>query len=77
MNIGRSIKRLLERDGRKQLWLASQVGLSPAYMSVVANSEQCNGSLLQKLADAFDMSVSEFVAVGEVEADDAAHSQLG
>jgi len=34
-------------------------------MSRISNQKHCTGEMLEKLSKAFDMSVSEFVALGE------------
>lgn len=66
MNIGKSIKRALLDKGMKQGELAKSLKTTPAYMSRVANGKaHVNTLVLEKIADEFDMPVSEFVKLGE------------
>jgi len=65
VNVGKSIKRCLLNRGQTSYELASQVGVSETHMSRISNQKHCTGEMLEKLSKAFDMSVSEFVALGE------------
>ena len=65
MDVSRSIKYcLLDRDIFKKD-LAEGIGVTPVTMSRLCREPECSGKLLVKLADFFNMSVSEFVARGE------------
>lgn len=65
MNLRKSIKMCLAEKGMAQKDLAEKLGMSQTSMSQLAAQKSCTGATLQKLADAFDMKVSEFVALGE------------
>ena len=65
MNVGKSIKVALAKRGWKQNQLAAMLGVAPSSLSAIANQRSCTGQTLQKIADAFEMPVSEFVALGE------------
>lgn len=65
MNIGNSIKVALVKKGMKQTELAVKMGCKPLWISRLANSASASGPTIEQLATAFDMKVSEFVALGE------------
>lgn len=65
MNVGKSIKVALAQRGMTQKALAEQLGMSQSSMSQLAAQESCTGATLNKLAAAFGIPVSEFVAIGE------------
>lgn len=65
VNLRKSIKVALAQRGISQKALAKQLGMSETGLSQLAAQTSCTGATLQKLADAFDMKVSEFVALGE------------
>lgn len=65
MNLRKSIKVALAQRDMEQKALAEQLGMSQSSMSQLAAQESCTGATLRKLADAFGMKVSEFVALGE------------
>lgn len=65
MNLRKSIKVALAQRGMEQKALAAKLNMSQSSMSQLAAQESCTGATLQKLADAFGLKVSEFVALGE------------
>lgn len=65
MNLRKSIKQCLLDKEMSQKDLAVKLGMSETSMSQLAAQKSCTAATLQKLADAFDMKVSEFVAIGE------------
>ena len=65
MNVGKSIKILLAQQEIRQCDLATKVGMTRAQMSYICSKESCAGSTLKTISDAFDMKVSEFIAIGE------------
>lgn len=65
MNIGRSINVALAKRDMKKVDLASSFGWSAAYVSKICKSPEIGMGSVQKLADFFDMQVSEFIALGE------------
>lgn len=65
MNLRKSIKVALAQRSMEQKSLAKQLGMSQSSMSQLAAQQSCTGATLKKLADAFAMKVSEFVALGE------------
>jgi len=66
MNIGKSIKIALVKKGMEQRKLARKIKLSTVTTSKLANIKApCKQKTLEALAKAFDMPVSEFVALGE------------
>lgn len=57
------LKELLEERGLKQVWLVNKLDLSPGYVShLVGNTRTPSPALLSRLADAFDVPVSQLVA---------------
>lgn len=65
MNFRRSLKLALAQRGMTQKALAEKLGMRESSMSQLAAQTSCTGATLQKIADAFDMKVSEFIALGE------------
>lgn len=65
MNFRKSLKLALAQRDMKQKDLADRVGMRQTSMSQLAAQQSCTGATLQKIADALDMKVSEFVALGE------------
>jgi transcriptional regulator with XRE-family HTH domain len=67
MNIGRSIKVACAQKGIKQIELAEILGLTPITVSRMANNkgDALKKETLESLAGAFNMPVSEFIALGE------------
>lgn len=65
MNAGRSIKVALAKKDMAQKDLAKKMGVSTAYISQLAGREHIGMGTIGLLAEAFNMRVSEFVALGE------------
>jgi len=66
MDIGKSIKIACVENDVKQRELAETLGVTPITISKLANNRGgCKKSTLEALANAFDMPVSEFIALGE------------
>ena len=65
MNISKSIKHCLNDTGIMKKKLAEKLGVSVQTISTLMKAEKCGGEMLDKLAKAFDMPVSEFIALGE------------
>lgn len=65
MNFRRSLKLALAQRDMTQKALAEQLGMRETSLSQLAAQTSCTGATLQKIAEAFDMKVSEFVALGE------------
>ncbi len=65
MNFRKSLKLALAQRDMTQRALALKLGMRETSMSQLAAQKSCTGATLQKLADAFGMKVSEFVALGE------------
>lgn len=65
MNIGKSIKVALAKNGMRGKELAEKLGVTQSTVSLMTSRETASGSMLKQLADVFEMSVSEFVKLGE------------
>lgn len=65
MNIRKSTLIALAKQEMRQGDLAKKMGIAPNTLSEIISKETCAGATLQKLADAFGMPVSQFVALGE------------
>lgn len=65
MNIGKSIKVALAKKDMNQQDLAEKMKVSKPYVSQLAGREHAGMGTVVLLADAFDMKVSDFVALGE------------
>lgn len=65
MNIGKSIKVALAKKGMKSKDLAKILGVTGPTVSTMTTRTTASGQMLSRLAEAFDMPVSDFVALGE------------
>ena len=65
MNIGRSIKLAQAYNDISNTELAEISGLGTSHLSNLKSKVSCSGNILEKLSEAFNMSVSEFIALGE------------
>lgn len=65
MNFRKSLKLALIQRDMSQKALAEKLGMRETSMSQLAAQKSCTGATLQKIADAFGMKVSEFIALGE------------
>ena len=65
MNANRSLRVALAKRDMNQTQLAQLAGLTQPSISGLASRQNWNCESLQKIADAFGMKVSEFVALGE------------
>lgn len=65
MNFRRSLKLALAQRDMTQKALAEKLKMRETSMSQLAAQTSCTGATLQKIAEAFDMKVSEFIALGE------------
>jgi DNA-binding phage protein len=65
MNIRKSINKALAEAEKSKLWLSEVTGLDRKHIYTMGVKSNPNLATVQKLASAFDMSVSEFIALGE------------
>lgn len=65
MDIGKSTKIALVKNGCSQGWLAKELGVSRQRATAIANSKEAGAKTLERLANVFGMSISEFIALGE------------
>lgn len=65
MNVGKSIRVALAKKGMTHKQLAEQLGMRQTSLSQLAAQTSCTGATIEKLANAFEMKASEFVALGE------------
>lgn len=65
MNVGISIKVALAKRGMSQTQLAEQLRCTKVWINRLANSKSASMDTVQRLADAFGLPVSEFIALGE------------
>ncbi len=65
MNVGKSITVCLDERGMMKKKLAEKLDCTPQTVTTLIKSKECAGSMLGKLAQCFDMEVSDFVALGE------------
>lgn len=65
MNVGKSIKVALAKREMRSGDLAKILGVTPQTVSTMSSRSTCTGQMLIRLAQSFDMKVSEFVALGE------------
>ena len=69
MNVGKSIKLALINSDMKSKDLAAKMGVSPSYISGLANASK-NPSIttVMRISLALGLQVSEFIALGEEKA---------
>lgn len=65
MNVGKSIKHALVKKGMNQTQLAAQMHRTRVWVNQLANSRSASMATVESLAAAFDMKVSDFLALGE------------
>lgn len=65
VNIGKSIKVALAANSKNQKWLAKELNMEVANVSRLANSETTKLATIEDIAAIFNMSVSEFIRLGE------------
>lgn len=65
MDIGKSLKIALLKNNMEQADLANKIGIHQANISKIACGKNITTETLGRLAGAFNMKVSEFVALGE------------
>lgn len=65
MNIGKSLKMSLLKNDMEQADLAAKVGIHQSNISKISCGKTITTETLERIAKAFNMKVSEFVAIGE------------
>lgn len=65
MNVGKSLKMALAKRGMNQTQLAKQMNCTRVWVGRLANSQSASGPTIEQLANALDMKVSDFIALGE------------
>lgn len=65
MNVGKSLKIALVKQGISQTDLAKKMGVHIQWVNKLANNESASQATIVGLAEALDMKVSEFIALGE------------
>jgi transcriptional regulator with XRE-family HTH domain len=68
-NAGRAAKVALAQRSKSRNWLAEQLGVSPQRASLILNSPTASQGTLEKMADLFGLSLSDYVKLGEFEPD--------
>jgi len=62
---GRAAKVAMAQRGKGRRWLAEQLDLSPQRASLIMNGPNASQATMEKMADLFGLSLSEYVALGE------------
>lgn len=66
MDIAKSIRVALAREAKNQTWLGDQIGATKATVSNYCKGRsKPDSDRLEQIAQLFDMTVSEFIALGE------------
>lgn len=65
MNIAKSLNVALALKGMTRVALAKSMNVTTQSIYSVINRDKTNTASLKKIADALDMKVSEFIALGE------------
>jgi predicted XRE-type DNA-binding protein len=67
MNVGRSVRIALEQRDLDGRWLSSQLGMTRQRASQLRTRTKANSATIARLATVFNLKVSEFIALGEIE----------
>jgi hypothetical protein len=62
---GRAAKVGMVQRNKGRAWLAEQLKISPQRASLIMNSPNASQGTMEKMADLFGLSLSEYVALGE------------
>lgn len=65
MNIGKSIDIAIAKKGISKRELAKRMGMAPDQVSRLRNKTSCTGDMFDKLSEALNMPISEFIKLGE------------
>lgn len=65
VNVGRSTKVALAMNKKTVRWLQQQLGVSYTRACDIANRAEGSAAGIDRLANLFGMSASEFIALGE------------
>jgi hypothetical protein len=65
MNIGQSTKIALLKIKKTQIWLAGEIGTTSVQANRICNGKTANSKTIERLANVFSMSCSDFIALGE------------
>jgi len=65
MNVGKSIKVASAQREVDTRWLSEQLHVSITRINTLKSNTHCNTKLLERIAEAFEMTVSDFVALAE------------
>lgn len=65
MNLRKSVKQACINADMKQKDLAEKLGMKPQQLNCTIARNSTSFAMLTRLAAAFDMKVSEFIALGE------------
>ena len=65
MNFGRCLEIALVKHQKKNVWLADKIGLTPTRIGHLRKSQHVNTVTLEKCANAFGMTVVEFLQLEE------------
>ena len=65
MDIGKSTRIALAQRDKSSSWLAELLGVTRQQISSIRKSTTANSSTIEKLAAAFELKASEFIALSE------------
>ena len=65
MNIKKSTNKALAEIEQNHRWLSEQLGATESQVSRWVNADHLSTSIIERIAGVFDMSVGEFIALGE------------
>jgi len=65
MDISKSIRICLAEQDKNKTWLANQLGVSGTRVSLLLKQDNMESKVIKRLADAFGLQVSAFIAKGE------------
>lgn len=65
MDVGRSVREALREQRKNNKWLAKQLNVSISMSYHHTQQKKQSRASIEKLAEAFDMTVQDFITLGE------------
>ena len=65
MDVGKSVRIAMASEGINQTRLAERIGITRQSVSHICKQKTANSKYIDRLAKAFDMKASDFIALGE------------
>lgn len=67
MNLRKSLNIALAMSDKNRAWLLNEIDMSPSQMTNILRADSVSTKTIKRISDAFEMSMSEFIKLGEDE----------